>query len=783
MKSICHDAIAYLKLAGETGIDTSDHLQEDQQACIDDLGNGLAVVYMLDTDHKLVYVQNRDLQQAGYTMADLRKTGLQNLRQRTVENCKMQERGPIHVITCDGNFEASIILINELWDTQFATLFKNGIIAAIPSRDVLAFCDSRSEEGIEALKEMIRRVHNDGDHLLSRSLYRRQRGKWVEIKTGIEAAKPESMEEAHARLHAGMQANAEVLRKIAKEHFKVEIAYDIEGVSWVNQFLSDAHTSGSSDDHKNIVIFAGAFVGQCIVRNIGGKWDWHGDDYVIRTKDGKLFSPCSKVAKQLACGPTGDDSVLGLYKVIKDMYPAALSKAQRLLQVLYKRHGDYQFYIAAVLDQQLQWLNVCGMEDNWVKVERKPGNGESAALTVVCYLHQIHSYYVRSPGGVLMHAEGISESLAALLPDEVRKLIAPAKIIKTTFNEAELQQAQSIVDIQFVKYEGEDNDSDVYTIKLKNIATQKIKINKFAHFFQQDGLWQIGTALQTYYPASDFMDWFQLMSEWIEPGQEITATGRLGEPPVLWAFMGETEDAAPFTASLILREVPASEKKQKADAKRKASPYYSASQSASPEMESALKELRLNLDRNRAAMDAEILQRISAAKPDWMDYAEPLLEIILQQKRLISEGRVVWAALVQANSLLFEAGEHDHPAMLVYSEDPYFEARPHELRAIADKIYQLKSTKPDDPEEQLVAAHVSNEMDRNMGWQLPGLLTDKNVRAASFMIFRKHIPNGMLEATTFPLLIHPATAAVLIVPVAFWPVSMTALWRQGRLFF
>ena len=49
----------------------------------------------------------------------------------------------------------------------------NGFVAAIPAaRDVLAFCDTDSVEGLAELRDLIARIKN-GDHMLSPELFRR----------------------------------------------------------------------------------------------------------------------------------------------------------------------------------------------------------------------------------------------------------------------------------------------------------------------------------------------------------------------------------------------------------------------------------------------------------------------------------------------------------------------------------------------------------------------------------------------------------------------------------
>jgi hypothetical protein len=71
-----------------------------------------------------------------------------------------------------GNFEASLILVDALWDEQLDHLGPNGFIITIPSRDILAFCDAESSSGVEHLRRIIARVEG-GDHPITSTLYRR----------------------------------------------------------------------------------------------------------------------------------------------------------------------------------------------------------------------------------------------------------------------------------------------------------------------------------------------------------------------------------------------------------------------------------------------------------------------------------------------------------------------------------------------------------------------------------------------------------------------------------
>ena len=88
------------------------------------------------------------------------------------------ENGDVHALLLDGHFEASLVLLDDLWDEALASYAPNGFIVALPARDVIAFCDAKSETGIAQLRDMVNRITAKGDHLVSQSLYQREGGAW-----------------------------------------------------------------------------------------------------------------------------------------------------------------------------------------------------------------------------------------------------------------------------------------------------------------------------------------------------------------------------------------------------------------------------------------------------------------------------------------------------------------------------------------------------------------------------------------------------------------------------
>jgi hypothetical protein len=259
------------------------------------------------------------------------------------------------------------------------------------------------------------------------------------------------------------------------------------------------------------------------------------------------------------------------------------------------------------------------------------------------------------------------------------------------------------------------------------------------------------------------------------PGETACDAGNWGMPPVLWAYFGRTDAGESFVAGKVLEKPLANS----TGSNIHSGAHYVLPEQALPEWEQAIKTLRYTYEQTQRRMSAFVLASIAAPRPSWLGDDDALSEIFRQQNLLLKEGKIVWGSLVQANRLLFEPGDADCPGVLVYSTDTYFDSRPHELELISDKICSFKETNPTDPELNEVARLITDEMDRSMGFTLPRVFSDKEIKWATFMVFRQHIPNRVLSHDLFPILTHPSTQAVMMVPCKFWPIELLTAWKKA----
>lgn len=173
-------AIAYLKAAvtdddGKPAIE----LPHADTPVLKGLNDELLIAYVVDAGDAFEYVQYRDLEDDAVTETQLHDIAIQNLAALTqTGNLRVSPHGNIFAVLLDGNFEASMILLDVLWDDAFRQFVDGEYLIAIPNRDILAFCDRSSVAGRRELMEVIARLEGSQDHPLTRRLYVRMGSQW-----------------------------------------------------------------------------------------------------------------------------------------------------------------------------------------------------------------------------------------------------------------------------------------------------------------------------------------------------------------------------------------------------------------------------------------------------------------------------------------------------------------------------------------------------------------------------------------------------------------------------
>lgn len=172
-------AIAYLKAQAADDNGPAIVLSQDDSPVLRPFSDPLLVSYVVDAGESYELVQYRHLAEEGIDEAALHRIGLENLAQLANDrSTRVQPYGNIFAVMMGGDFEASLILLDALWDEHFRQFVGGDYAVAVPARDVLAFCDASSMAGLDELRHVIHRVFPAGDHLLSDRLHVRRQGTW-----------------------------------------------------------------------------------------------------------------------------------------------------------------------------------------------------------------------------------------------------------------------------------------------------------------------------------------------------------------------------------------------------------------------------------------------------------------------------------------------------------------------------------------------------------------------------------------------------------------------------
>ena len=167
-------------------------------------------------------------------------------------------------------------------------------------------------------------------------------------------------------------------------------------------------------------------------------------------------------------------------------------------------------------------------------------------------------------------------------------------------------------------------------------------------------------------------------------------------------------------------------------------------------------------------------------RPAWMSHADKLAAIFDDCDDLIQKGKVYYAAVVQANTLLFDKrSKEDCPAQVLFSTDPIFEKNPQELISVARMIYDGKECEGDIPKDLSEAIYsVRLERDRD-SYTFSIIVLGKKVSftLATVLVFRDHIPKKVLNGELLPILYAPRRCeSVIILPKEYWTKNITKLF-------
>jgi uncharacterized protein YtpQ (UPF0354 family) len=143
----------------------------------------LVVTYMLDESGVFAYVRERDVEPSKRDALHVR--ALDNLRAHAARRkLRFEPRAATYLAKLDGQHDASLLLLDELWDPPTRVADLDGeIVVAVPARTTLLFAGSNVEGGVDELRATLGQA---GIDVLSPELFVRRKGRWEPYDRSVE---------------------------------------------------------------------------------------------------------------------------------------------------------------------------------------------------------------------------------------------------------------------------------------------------------------------------------------------------------------------------------------------------------------------------------------------------------------------------------------------------------------------------------------------------------------------------------------------------------------------
>lgn len=142
---------------------------------------GLSVVCAAEAAGQLRPIRHDQAAAWGVPPQAVFDTALGNLQARAGQTLRRAEADGYTLLQLDGRLEASLMLLDALWDQELAARTPSGALVAVPRPGLLAFSDIAAPGALQALRAFVAREAAEGALALSGDLFYRRDRKWERL--------------------------------------------------------------------------------------------------------------------------------------------------------------------------------------------------------------------------------------------------------------------------------------------------------------------------------------------------------------------------------------------------------------------------------------------------------------------------------------------------------------------------------------------------------------------------------------------------------------------------
>jgi uncharacterized protein YtpQ (UPF0354 family) len=159
-----------------------------------EIAEGIVVCYVIDLGDKLERISKSHLKQFNLDAEVIHNTAMRNLVDKVNENCKIKihdysssnpEIKPFFEIEFDRNYNPSIMLLDDFWDTTAKEVTKSDLVAvSIPATNIIFMSDFKLMESFRTMRPVANSLYDGSlqEKLqLTKDTYIRKDGKWIKF--------------------------------------------------------------------------------------------------------------------------------------------------------------------------------------------------------------------------------------------------------------------------------------------------------------------------------------------------------------------------------------------------------------------------------------------------------------------------------------------------------------------------------------------------------------------------------------------------------------------------
>jgi uncharacterized protein YtpQ (UPF0354 family) len=143
---------------------------KDIEGIYEKYNDQLLIVYAEDTKNSIRYLTHDDIKSLSVSEDSIKQIAVRNL-DRLLTSIQRKGSDGVYMLTAGGDYEASIILLNDVL-TKESLPVDGDFVIAIPNRDMLLITGSNDKAGILKIREVAKKSFETGNYQVSEYLYK-----------------------------------------------------------------------------------------------------------------------------------------------------------------------------------------------------------------------------------------------------------------------------------------------------------------------------------------------------------------------------------------------------------------------------------------------------------------------------------------------------------------------------------------------------------------------------------------------------------------------------------